>query len=383
MTEAARAANNKDYTKAAILLKGALRDEPNSQELKAAIASVLNGSAMQETNAGNFSKAADILKETLAYSDDIVYRLNLAAVLTRLNDYTGALAAVEGDSADPAAKPVLKNIYIHLGNASRKANNTAEASAFYEKALALDPTDARLKAAVLPSTAPRANEDSGMTRSDALHFDVKFEGGENAVAGHLIGMLLEEAYVKVGSDLSFYPSDRVEALLYTRESFRDVTQMPSWAGGLYDGRIKIPAGGVAEKTSELEKVIFHEYTHALVQRIARTRVPTWLNEGLAQYEEGKSASARSADLKQMALGGRLRLRDYDGSFLTLSSNDAAKAYLVSLSATEYLIREFGVFSAKKVLEGLGSGATFDTALNSAIYMSYDAFEKSWLDSLKR
>ena len=94
--------------------------------------------------------------------------------------------------------------------------------------------------------------EEGMERKEGGHFLVKFSGGENVQAGHLIGLLLEEAYFKVGADLGFYPDDKVEAVIYSREQFRDVTWSPSWAGAIYDGRIKIPAGG-AEK-SEIERL---------------------------------------------------------------------------------------------------------------------------------
>ena len=58
--------------------------------------------------------------------------------------------------------------------------------------------------------------------------------------------------------------------MYTKERFRDVTGSPAWAGALFDGRIKVPAGGVTEKTELLEQVLFYEY-NARRRKEARRR----------------------------------------------------------------------------------------------------------------
>lgn len=220
-----------------------------------------------------------------------------------------------------------------------------------------------------------------MGRREGGHFLVKFEGGENSVAGHLIGLLLEEAYLKVGSDLGHYPEERIEALLYSREAFRDITRSPAWAGAIYDGRIKLPAGGITEKTSALEKVIYHEYTHAVVKELSRGRAPVWLNEGIAQYEEGQSTAPYARALSGLASKGRLRLRPLEGSFMRLRAQEAQAAYILSLSAAEYIIREFGLFSVRSILERLGEGMSIDEAVSASLGISYEDLEKRWAASL--
>ncbi len=226
--------------------------------------------------------------------------------------------------------------------------------------------------------------EGGMGSTSRDHFTVKYEGGENILTGYLIGLLLEEAYMKVGADLDFYPTDRIEALLYTADTFRDVTRSPSWAGAIYDGRIKLPAGGIHEKTAELEKVIFHEYTHAVVHRLSGGRAPVWLNEGMAQYEEGRSSSEYSELLRKIAEGNRVDLRVFERSFMGLNATGASLAYLISLSATEYIIREYGLTSLRRILDGLKGGMTMDAAVSSALYgISYGDLESGWLKSLKR
>lgn len=235
-----------------------------------------------------------------------------------------------------------------------------------------------------PTLAAPEQEDpfeAGMGRREGGHFLVKFEGGQNAVTGHLIGLLLEEAYFKIGSDLGHYPEQRIEALLYSKEAFRDITRSPSWAGAIYDGRIKLPVGGLTGKTSMLEEVIFHEYTHAVVRELSGGNAPVWLNEGLAQYEEGKSAAPYARVLSGLASKGNFRLRPLEGSFMGLNPQEAEAAYLLSLSATGYIIKEFGLFSVRSILEKLGEGMELQEAISASLGVSYDELEKDWAASV--
>lgn len=107
----------------------------------------------------------------------------------------------------------------------------------------------------------------------------------------MVIQLLEQAYQEIGRTFSYYPDRTILAVLYTDQQFRDVTQSPAWTKALFDGKIHLPIGGPIENEALLKKVVYHEYTHALVHQLSRGKTPTWLNEGLALYfEEGKSST---------------------------------------------------------------------------------------------
>ncbi|MEK6759431.1 MAG: hypothetical protein AABY51_06640 [Deltaproteobacteria bacterium] len=380
--EAAKAYKEGDYERAIVLLREALGRSPGSDVVKSALARSINRASLDLYNGGDYSGARQMLIEAVALAPDETILENLVNVQIRLDDLRGAASTIERVGVKAENKKTLYNIYIRLGRQRLDAGDPSSALEYYEKASAIDSHDQGLMAAIA-SLEKETSVEAGMGATDNRHFVVKFDGGENAVAGHLIGILLEEAYSKVGADLNFYPEERIEAVLYSRENFRDITRSPSWAGAIYDGRIKVPAGGVTEKTQALEAVLFHEYTHAIVHRLSAGRAPVWLNEGIAQYEEGRTSSSYSTELGEAASAGALRLRALEGSFMGLSSQSAQGAYLVSLSATEYIIREFGLFSVRKILENIGSGMSTPEAISAAIYLSYDDLEKSWVESLKR
>lgn len=371
-----------DLDSAIKLLREALNERPDSVDLKEALAASLNRSGVNETDRGNAALAKSFFEEAASLSGRTDYLKNLATVEIRLGELEEAASVLEPLADDPEVKSLLKNLYAELGGRLYKRGDVGGASVYFDKAAALDPSDKGASEAAA-KLKKESQLEEGMGRAEASHFLVKFEGGENAEAGHLISLLLEEAYVKVGSDLGFYPEDRIEALLYSKEQFRDVTMSPAWAGALFDGRIKIPAGGVNEKTEALEKVVYHEYTHAVVHRLSKGRSPIWLNEGIAQYEEGKSTGAYSEVLRGLAESGKLSLRSLEGSFMGLNARNAQNAYLLSLSATERIIRDNGFSSVRRILEGVGNGESLDSAISSALYLSYDEMERSWAESLKR
>ncbi len=386
LKEASEAVKAGNHEKAAVLLRESLKKNPDSEEIKKALAGSLNELGMKSSVAGDFASAKGYFSEAVSHHRDPVLLQNLAGTMISLKDYKGAAQTLVPVSGEPYAKAMLADVYCALGEESNRYGRVDEARGYYEKCLKLNPAKENA-VKTLAWLKAEHNVESKMGSTDGRHFTVKYEGGENAVTGHVISILLEEAYFKVGTDMGFYPDDRIEAVLMTNETFRDITGSPSWAGALYDGRIKLPAGGITEKTQLLEQVLFHEYTHAVVHRLSGGKAPVWLNEGLAQIEEGKDDGKHRDALRNFAAKNYDKhdraLRPLERSFMGLNSDQAYVAYLLSLSATQHLMREFGAFSAGKILANLKAGMNMDQAVQSAIYISYADFQRSWFDSLKR
>ena len=67
----------------------------------------------------------------------------------------------------------------------------------------------------------------------------------------------------------------------TVDDFRAQTHAPKWAGGLYDGAVRIPARASAAFGLDLD-ALRHELMHAQLHAGVGC-MPAWLDEGLAQY----------------------------------------------------------------------------------------------------
>ena len=381
--EAVDSFKREDYGEAYELFQVALEDYPDDAELKTYVANAIAIIAYKEYEEESYYEAIAFFEEAIALEEDVEFYKGLAMCYMKLDDTEGALDVLLSYKDRREVKSYLVDLYASLGEKYYRQGDIERALENFLFGAEIDNTNTH----VMKRLAALKDEnvvEEGFYAKEGSHFIVKYDAGENAVLGNLVSILLEEAYMRIGYDFGHYPDDMIEAVLYTREQFRDTTRSPSWTGALYDGRIKIPVGGITERTDLLEGVLFHEYTHAVIHRVALGRAPMWLNEGMAQYIEGKRVEEGDAEyLKQLLEGKNLSLRSLEGSFMRLDSRQARNAYLMSLSATEYIIRDFGSFTAMGVLEYLGEGLSLDDAIMSAVYLSYDDLIDSWLRSIRR
>ncbi len=369
LNRARQALEEADYKAFVMHMREALKLNPQSGEYRIALARGLSRLAFEDYSAGRLNEARQELKEASTLADEPKILVNLAVVEMRLGNFSEAIG-------------ILRPFEATDQKAKRLISVAEDARSGRIKDIALDAGLGPVgEPQMLDAVDGASAEDAGKDKKEGTRFMVRFDGGENAVAGHLTSMLLEEAYIKVGADLGYYPEDRIEAILYAKKEFYDTTNAPSWAGAIYDGKIKIPVGGITENTEALTRVVMHEYTHAIVHRLSKGSAPMWINEGIAQYEEGEKIDDDKAGALVKGSGGVLK--GLEGSFLDMQRQDAERAYALSLSATAYIVREFGVFSVRKILDELGRGQGLEAAISGTLYMPYEEFETLWIKGLER
>jgi len=288
---------------------------------------------------------------------------------------TAAYEEVDQQPRDAAA-------YLALGIESYKKEDLQKAISHFQEALRLEPGNSTAQQLIAKVSREAKVEDS-FNNKEGSHFNVKYEGGESDVAGHVVAIILEEAYQKVGSDLGFYPDDSITTILYSATQFMDVTRAPAWSGGIYDGKIRIPVGGLRERTAVLEKVIFHEYTHAVVHRLGGGRVPVWLNEGIAQYEDGRNRDSDDLFRYLASAENLVPLKYLEGSFMGLNQNQAIVAYGEALSAVKYILDEYGMGMFTRLVNNYKDGKDSEAAIKDTFQMTYKEFQESWIRNLKK
>src|SRR5262245_66629907 len=103
-----------------------------------------------------------------------------------------------------------------------------------------------------------------------------------------------------------------------------MTRLASWSAAAYDGRIRVPIAGTFQPREELDRILSHEFVHALVTRLGGRAVPAWLNEGLATVLEPSGSEDAEAPLARTR--ARPDLSKLDQPFVDLSRGDAETAY---------------------------------------------------------
>ncbi len=134
------------------------------------------------------------------------------------------------------------------------------------------------------------------------------------------------------------------------------------------------AGGGGEKGEDLDRVLAHEFTHALVRSLATNQLPTWLNEGLASVLESDSLDWATTRLATVERAPSLRI--LAAPFAKLSGADAQVAYAASAMAAKRLLDEAGGAAIANLLRDIGAGVPFEDAFQHRIQKSLADFEAS-------
>ncbi len=208
---------------------------------------------------------------------------------------------------------------------------------------------------------------SGFTSRESQHFSVSFDRGEHDDIRQTVLSILEGAHRQLGRDLGVYPERIIPVILYTQKTFFDVTRAPGWAGGLYDGKIRLPVAGIIEDESELTRILTHEYVHALVHQLT-DQCPLWINEGLAEYFS-------QDDVPE--IGQLIPLEQLEHRFPSAPVRAVAIAYAQSHAAVNYLIRRYSLSDLLTLLKKLGEGQPLREAFSEIYYIDYGRFLGSW------
>jgi tetratricopeptide (TPR) repeat protein len=206
------------------------------------------------------------------------------------------------------------------------------------------------------------------------HFIVSFEGPEDSELGAHAVEALERAYWRVCDLLGVFPTHPIQVILYSNEQFRDITRSPPWAAGVYDGRIRVPVRGAKANMKELERVLGHEFVHALVRSISERAVPGWLNEGLATALEDDGIEWAQNQIQKAKEVPTLEA--LQTSFGRLAGAQAQAAYALSALAAKRLLDEAGGTAVANLLRDIGDGVDFEKAFEHRIQRSLLDFSAS-------
>lgn len=170
---------------------------------------------------------------------------------------------------------------------------------------------------------------------------------------------LENAYEKVGEKLNFYPEQKAQVLLFQTNDFKSVHDLPDWAGGVYDGKIKLPVPTNSTPIA-LKGAILHEYAHHVIYLASQGNCPIWLNEGLAQIFEKDCDDL--PEITETNSENIINFQSIDDGFKNSPDRiTAIKLYRLSFILTCKLINEYSWNSVADILRLLSIGKSFSEA----------------------
>ena len=321
-----------------------------------------------EVDRGNMAQAKHYFDLALRLEpDNSVLLTYYAACLLRTGHAPEAVTyAQRAVRADPNSPDAL----AMLGFVQSAADNTPQAIDAWKKSLKLRP-DATISQ-YLERAERESKAESEFSQRESSHFNLHFEGKQTSESFRRdLLATLEAHYDDLVRDLGYSPHNTLAVTLYTEQAFFDVTRAPSWSGAVNDGKLRIPISGIGSMTSDLSRVLKHELTHSFVNQMSGGRCPTWLHEGIAQIEEGKSSATYGRPLAQMfAAGQEIPYNALEGSFMRFSTPEAVMAYAESLAAVEYFRDTYGMSDIPRILERLAQGSSTESALRATVHTDY-------------
>jgi tetratricopeptide (TPR) repeat protein len=321
-----------------------------------------------ESDQGNYPVARRYYESALRFQpDNSTLLIYYAATLLRTGHAAEALpyaqhaANIAPDSPDAIAM---------LGFVQFASDHTPDAIRSWKKSLALRP-DGTVKE-YLARAERESNAESDFSQRESTHFNLHFEGKQTSenFRRDLLATLDSE-YDDLARDLGYAPHNNIAVTLYTQQAFFDVTRAPSWTSAINDGKLRIPISGMSSVTRELARVLKHELTHSFIAEMSGNRCPAWLNEGVAQMEEGRSSASNGHRLAQLfASGNEIPFNMLEGNLMNFSAAEAIVAYAESLAAAEYIRDAYGMSEVTRILELLSRGSSIEAALRATVHSDY-------------
>jgi hypothetical protein len=333
---------------------------------------------------GAMDTALDHYRQALVFApDNLGLLLNLALLYLHESQFTSALDPLEhARRVVPDSGPEAATVAKLTGWAYYGSNKMERAIEEWERAEQLHP-DPEVEQALEKAQRDQAEEE-GYREGETEHFSLKYYGGAAPELARDILHTLEDDFHDLESQLDYSPPEQISVVLYTEQAFADITRAPGWAGAINDGRLRIPVQGLTRVTPDLAHVLKHELTHSFITQKTHGRAPTWLQEGLAQWMEGRrSNSVAGALVEAAAQGSAPHLGSLENSWMVLPPDSVALAYSWSLAIVESMIQSGGITDISRLLDRLAAAPSPEAAVRETLNSDYADLEQQTIAYLKR
>jgi tetratricopeptide (TPR) repeat protein len=343
---------------------------PDEAPLKDLLLAVRRTAAGQESARSRFAEAGLHLERAVQIEPSrLESRVALMQIRLHAGDWATSEAVARGIlTLNPRHAAALRGLAYSL----LRQDRPREAADALRSSLELEEShEARM---MLSDVEKTLRDERGLRDHQLSHFNVRYDGEAHEDVGREVLRLLERHYATLVVALDHQPQASVPVILFTREQYRTADGGPAWSAGSYDsfdGRIRVPVGGLtAALAPDIDGVLLHELTHALIADRTRGRAPRDIHEGLAQYMEGKRTERllKPEHLTALADG---RIPGVHGF------------YLQALSYVEYLVGLRGMGGVNDLLKAMGETTSPEEAFQRVYGQASSSLKTAWRTRLRQ
>ncbi|MCF6157532.1 MAG: hypothetical protein E3K32_02940 [wastewater metagenome] len=233
------------------------------------------------------------------------------------------------------------------------------------------------------------------------HFIFRYNEEKDGILVSYALDALERAYHAIGSDLDYFPEEPVLVEVFPdAESFctistltREEIETSGTVAICLFNRVIITSPRLQPRGYQWLDTLAHEYVHYVIMKKTYNRVPIWLHEGIAKYEEKRWLESGPPQLP-VSLESLLAEAVEKDYFITFDQmhpslaklerkEDTALAFAEVFTVIDYLFKEGGYPLLAALFDAIKSGKSTEDAVQSVTGTPFDEFEKKWVQDLKQ
>ena len=281
-------------------------------------------------------------------------------------------ASLHGLGRKPEALAVLdRQVFSTCSSAASPSDVAACRSAQQLRAALAAPAEAAKEPG---RTREALNVDASKVQIQSEKFDIRFDGDSQSGVARDVLFVLDRAYVRLADIYYDRPDRKIPVVLHSSQSYYTATGAPWWSGGQFsshNGAIQIPIQGLPSTLPrQMEDVLVHELSHAFVDEMSGGLAGSDLQEGLAQYMEGKRIEQElgPAELKRLANSGQKNVLSF---------------YMLSLAVTQQLVQSRGQGMINQLLKAMKETGSEDEGFKKVFGQPGTAIKRDILETFWR
>jgi hypothetical protein len=227
---------------------------------------------------------------------------------------------------------------------------------------------------------------SQISQSEGAELTIFWYEGDESFAQELMNAC-EGGLARLTEDIGTHPGMPIQIYVYASvEGLQGAMIFPQeWTGGAAFTEFGIISISIPPSRIDWGKrALVHELTHLVVHQATFSpyaELPTWLDEGLAMYNEGE-LDPNLRPFLQMAISEDklISVRSLCSPF-SAEPEKAYVSYAQSYSLVEYLLDNYGQGKMLNLLTLLKQGNTYDGALAEVYGFDIDGLDAGWRGTL--
>ncbi|MDO8688169.1 MAG: peptidase MA family metallohydrolase, partial [Dehalococcoidales bacterium] len=212
--------------------------------------------------------------------------------------------------------------------------------------------------------------------------------GNQSFAGELMSAA-QQALTRLSKDTGAHLKTPVKIYIYANsQDLQGAMIFPQeWTGGSAFTEFGIITIGIDTNNLDWGKLaLAHELTHLVVHQMTFNPyidLPTWLDEGLAMYNEGVLGASFVGTLQRaLSANSLISVRSLASPF-SANTNEALLAYAQSYSLIEFLVTNYGQSNMLGLLSAFKEGSSYDNALARVYDFDMDGLDTLWRNYVKK